>query len=94
MKALQKDLDHLFGRSKRTTTEKRHSVSAKLKAEASAAGCKIEALSGGGFNVWPPAGVANDPFDGDHYAATTTEAREMLKAYAPASAQDHAARKA
>jgi len=56
----------------------------KLRAEAERLGCEIEAVEGGGFNVWPPADMqpADDPFASFHYADDTTTARWMLQEYA------------
>jgi hypothetical protein len=80
MKEMQRQLNRMFGRArpKRKATSV---VPAKLKAEAQAIGCEVQALPDGGFAVWPPASLSSDPFEGDHYANDINEARSMLRAY-------------
>lgn len=86
MKELQRQLGRMFagGSRPQRDTSRRSAVSAKLAAEAAAAGCAVEAIDGGGFNVWPPEGIADDPFEGDHYANDSAEARHMIRSYGAA----------
>jgi len=48
---------------------------------------EIERLRGGGFNVWPPKGLADslDPHSGDHYCCDWSEVVVMVRAYAQLS---------
>ena len=45
------------------------------------AGIDIERAPDGGFNVWPPSWVEDDPYDGDHFAQTRSAAIVMAKTY-------------
>jgi hypothetical protein len=82
MKALQRELGRVFGTRKRVATERTPTVTPKLLAAAKAANCSVEPIRGGGFNVWPPSGLASDPHEGDHFANDAAEAHEMVRAYA------------
>lgn len=52
-------------------------------------GIEIEALEGGGMNVWAPQGIDEsvDPYAGDHYASDFTEALAMVEVYVGLKAQ-------
>ena len=46
-------------------------------------GMEIEKLRDGGWNVWPPKGMADadDPFHGDHYCNGWAEIYVMVRTY-------------
>ena len=84
MKQLSKDLSRIFSAPapKKPDTQRKHREEAKSLAQKHC--IEIEALRPG-FNVWPPASVADtdrDPFAGDHYADDWQEVAVMVKQYA------------
>lgn len=79
MKTLQRRLRALFRAPREPDIHRAARELAKRLAEAH--GAEIERLRGGGFNVWPPCGLANDPYEGDHYAQDWQEVPEHVQAY-------------
>lgn len=86
MKSLRRSLGALFtpravrrGDPHRKAREKSTRLALQL-------GVEVERFREGGFNVWPPKGLAdeNDPFAGDHYATDWTEVLEHMQGYATA----------
>lgn len=84
MKLLQRELNKLLGVRRAPPADRRSVTSSKLREAAAAAKCEIEAVNGGGFNVWPPKDLdeSRDPYEGDHYANNAREAHAMIAAYA------------
>lgn len=84
LRSLEKALGELFrAPAKRNPDVYRHSRRS-AKALSKQHCIEIEKLDGGGFNVWPPAAIADTPRDvyaGDHYAADWKEADEMVREY-------------
>lgn len=83
MKTLQRELGKLF-KKRRAPVGRATAVTPKLRAAAEAAKCEVEPAPGGGFNVWPPAGLdeVRDPYAGDHYAHNARCAYAMIEQYA------------
>jgi hypothetical protein len=83
MKTLQQAMRVAF-RPPRTDPHRRAREEGKRLA--SEHGICLEKLPGGGMNVWPPAHVTHDPFEGDHYAQDWPEVLEHVRAYLAAQA--------
>ena len=79
--SLQKQLNALFRAPKPRAPDVHRKARQEAKTLAKTHGIEIEKI-GSGFNVWPPKGSVNDPFDGDHYAQDWAQVLLMVKEYA------------
>ena len=85
MKSIQATLHTMFRPPrKRLRADPHRKAREHAKALAHKHGIEIESFPDGGMMVWPPAGLEDDPFEGDHFANDWHEALNMLKAYAAA----------
>lgn len=90
MKSLQTALGRLLmpaGPSRPTDPVRQAERQARTLAKRFGAelGLCFDRLRGAGINVWPPAGLRNDPYEGDHYAQSWTEALQHVQGYIAAS---------
>ncbi len=84
LRMLEKLLNKTFKAPAKKMSDPYSGARRKAKALALEHDFEIEKVEGGGFNVWPPAPIADtlkDPYDGDHYAADWNEVLAMAKEY-------------
>ena len=86
MKQLRRSLQGLFSAARPHAKDVHRRARERAVALAGQCGAEIERLRDSGFNVWPPAGLAADPFDGDHFAQDWAEVLDIVTTYAAAVA--------
>lgn len=83
MKTLSTSLGRLFKPTPTRKPDAQRKAREEAKRFAALHGIAIEALKGGGMNVWPPRSFhLQDPWEGDHYAQDWSEALPMVRTYA------------
>ena len=85
MKSIQATLHTMFHPPrKRLRADPHRKARERTKALAHKHGIEIERFPDGGMMLWPPAGIEDDPFEGDHFANDWHEALSMPEACAAA----------
>lgn len=80
MKTLQQALGQMFRPAAPKKADKHRRAREEAKRLAAECGCEIEPCKPG-FNVWPQAGLIDDPWDGDHYCQDWNDVLVMTQSY-------------